>query len=55
MASLSREVEELMEKTVREQINIYKQLREQLVREVARYRIEGSERLASIISESLKE
>lgn len=44
-----------MEKTVREQINIYKQLREQLVREVVRYRIEGSERLASIISESLKE
>lgn len=55
MHGFAREVEELMEKTVREQINIYKQLREQLVREVVRYRIEGSERLASIISESLKE
>jgi DNA-binding transcriptional regulator YhcF (GntR family) len=49
------EVGELREKTVRERIDIYKQLRTQLVREVARYRIEGNDRLASIISESLEE
>ncbi|HEV8405913.1 MAG TPA: hypothetical protein VGQ13_08405 [Nitrososphaera sp.] len=55
MASPSEEVEELREKTVRERIDLYKQLRKQLVREVARYRTEGNDRLASIISESLEE
>ena len=55
MVSPSEEVEELREKTVREQIDLYRQLREQLVREVERYRMEGKDRLAGIISESLKE
>jgi hypothetical protein len=55
MASPSEEVEEIREKTVREQIGLYRQLREQLLHEVERYRSEGNERLASIISESLKE
>ena len=54
MGSLSEEVEEIREKTVREQVDLYKQLREQLVREIKRYRMEGNERLANIISESLK-
>ncbi len=55
MASPSEEVEELRERTVREQVNLYRQLREQLVREIERYRSEGNDRLADIISESLKE
>jgi hypothetical protein len=54
MASPSEEVEELREKNVRERIDVYKQLRRQLVREVARYRIEGNDTLTSIISESLE-
>ena len=55
MASPAQEVEEIREKTVREQIGLYKQLREQLIHEIERYRSEGNERLANIISESLKE
>jgi hypothetical protein len=55
MASPAEEVEELREKTVREQVDLYRQLREQLIREVEKYRTEGNQRLASIISESLKE
>ncbi|AFU59423.1 MAG: hypothetical protein QXX64_02415 [Nitrososphaera sp.] len=55
MASPAEEVEEIREKTVREQIGLYRQLREQLVQEIERYRREGNDRLASIISESLKE
>lgn len=54
MASPSEEVEELREKTVREQIDLYRQLKEQLVHDVGRYRREGNDRLADIISESLK-
>lgn len=53
MASPSEEVEELREKTVREQINLYRQLKEQLVRDAEKYRREGRDRLAGIISESL--
>ena len=55
MASPSEEIEEIREKTVREQVNLYRQLKEQLIHEIERYRSEGNERLASIISESLKE
>ena len=55
MASPSEEVEELRERTVREQLDLYRQLKEQLTGEVERYRKEGNDRLASIISESLKE
>ena len=53
MASPSEEVEEIREKTVREQVDIYRQLKEQLVRESEKYRREGRDRLAGIISESL--
>jgi gas vesicle protein len=55
MASPSEEVEEIREKTVREQVDLYRQLKEQLIHEIERYRSEGNERLARIISESLKE
>jgi hypothetical protein len=55
MTSPAEEVEEFREKTVREQIDLYRQLREQLIHEVEKYRSEGNDRLASIISESLKE
>jgi len=54
MASPSEEVEEFRERNVREQIGLYRQLREQLIHEVERYRSEGNDRLADIISESLK-
>ncbi len=53
MASPSAEVEELRERTVREQLDIYRQLKEQLAGEVERCRKEGYDRSASIISESL--
>jgi len=55
MASPAEEIEEIREKTVREQVSLYRQLREQLVQEIERYRREGNDRLANIISESLKE
>jgi hypothetical protein len=51
----SPEAEELMEENVRGQVNLYRQLREQLMHEVERYRSQGKDRLADIISESLKE
>ena len=51
----SSEVEELREKTVRVQVDLYRQLKEQLVLYVERYRREGNDRLADIISELLKE
>jgi tRNA uridine 5-carbamoylmethylation protein Kti12 len=53
--SSSSEVEETQAMSVREQVSLYRQLREQLVQEVERYRREGKDRLADIISESLKE
>ncbi|HEX7033680.1 MAG TPA: hypothetical protein VF172_11840 [Nitrososphaera sp.] len=55
MVSPSEEVEELREKTVREQMNIYRQLKEHLVHEVERYRSIGNDRLANVIAESLEE
>jgi hypothetical protein len=55
MTSPAEEVEEIREKTVSEQVGIYRQLREHLLREVERYHGEGNERLARVISESLKE
>ncbi|MGI0021211.1 MAG: hypothetical protein ACREAY_12155 [Nitrososphaera sp.] len=55
MASPSEEVEEIREKTVREQVELYRQLKEQLVHEVEKYRSQGNDRLADIISESLRE
>ena len=54
-SSSSSEVEELRARAVREQVDLYRQLREQLVNEVERYQREGNHKLASIISESLRE
>jgi hypothetical protein len=54
-SSSSSEVEELRTRAVREQVDLYRQLREQLVTEAERYQREGNHKLASIISESLKE
>jgi hypothetical protein len=54
-SSSSSEVEELRTRAVREQVDLYRQLREQLVTEADRYQREGNHKLASIISESLKE
>jgi hypothetical protein len=53
--SSSSEIEELRARAVREQVDLYRQLREQLVNEVERYQREGNHKLASIISESLRE
>ena len=50
----SSEVEELRARAVREQVDLYRQLREQLINEVERYQREGNHKLASIISESLR-
>ena len=54
-SSLPSEVEELRTRAVREQVDIYRQLREQLISEAERYQKEGNHKLASIISESLRE
>lgn len=51
----SPEVEETMARNVKVQVDLYRQLREQLVQEVERCRSQGKDRLADIISESLKE
>jgi hypothetical protein len=53
MASPSEEVEELRERTVREQLELYRQLKEQLASDAKRYHREGNDRLAGIITESL--
>jgi gas vesicle protein len=53
--SSSAEVEELRTRAVREQVDLYRQLREQLINEIERYQKEGNHKLASIISESLRE
>ena len=53
--SSSAEVEELRTRAVREQVDIYRQLKEQLINEIERYQKEGNHKLASIISESLRE
>ncbi|HJU95559.1 MAG TPA: hypothetical protein VJ643_05955 [Nitrososphaera sp.] len=49
------EVEELRIRAVREQVDIYRQLRKQLINEAERYQKEGNYKLANIISESLRE
>jgi hypothetical protein len=54
-SSSSSEVEELRTRAVREQVDIYRQLREQLINEVERYQREGNHKLANIISESLSD
>lgn len=54
-SSSSSEVEELRTRAVREQVDLYRQLREQLINEAERYEREGNHKLASIISESLRE
>jgi hypothetical protein len=51
----SSEVEELRTRAVREQVDLYRQLKEQLINEVEKYQREGNHKLASIISDSLKE
>jgi hypothetical protein len=43
-----------MEENVRGQIDLYRQLKEHLIHEIERYRSQGRDRLANIISESLK-
>ena len=53
--SSSAEVEELRTRAVRERVDLYGQLREQLINEIERYQKEGNHKLASIISESLRE
>ena len=54
-SSSSSEVEELRTRAVREQVDLYRQLKEQLTKEVERYQREGNHKLASIISDSLRE
>lgn len=54
-SSASSEVEELRTRAVRERVDLYRQLREQLINEVEKYQREGNHKLASIISESLRE
>ena len=51
----SSEIEELRTRAVREQVDLYRQLREQLINDVGRHQREGNPKLASIISESLRE
>ena len=51
----SSEVEELRTRAVREQVDLYRQLKEQLINEVEKYQREGNHKLASIISDSLRE
>ena len=50
----SSEVEELRTRAVREQVDLYRQLKEQLIKEVEKYQREGNHKLASIISDSLR-
>jgi hypothetical protein len=52
---MASEVEEQMERAAREKADLYRQLKEQLAGDVERYRREGKERLANIISDSLNE
>ncbi|HKZ62384.1 MAG TPA: hypothetical protein VJZ68_08235 [Nitrososphaera sp.] len=55
LSMTSLEVEEIMAINSKEQVDLYRQLRGQLVRDVEKYRREGKYRPASIISDSLKE
>ena len=54
-SSQSSEAEEFRMRAVKEQVDLYRQLRDQLQSEVERYRREGKDSLAKIISESLAE
>jgi gas vesicle protein len=54
-STASSEVEELRTRAVREQVDLYRQLKEQLINEVEKYQREGNRKLASIISDSLRE
>jgi gas vesicle protein len=54
-SAASSEVEELRTRSVREQVDLYRQLKEQLINEVEKYQREGNHKLASIISDSLRE
>ena len=54
-SSSPSEVEELRIRAVREQVDLYRHLREQLINGIERYQKEGNHKLASIISESLRE
>jgi gas vesicle protein len=51
----SSEVEELRTRAIRERVDLYRQLKEQLINEVEKYQREGNHKLASIISDSLRE
>lgn len=51
----SLESTDLQSKAVRERADLYKQLKEQLLAEVARYRQQGKDGLADIISASLND
>jgi hypothetical protein len=51
---LSSEVEELRTRAVKEQVDLYRQLKEQLIKEIEKYQREGNHKLASIISDSLR-
>ena len=55
MPSPSEEVEKLRERAAKEQVDIYQQLKEQPVHDAEKYRSCGDDRLATLISESLKE
>ncbi len=54
-STTSSEVEELRTRAVREQVDLYRQLKEQLINEVEKYQKEGNHKLASIITDSLRE
>ena len=49
------EAEDSRAKGVKERVDLYRQLRDQLTGEVERYRREGNDRLAKIISDSMAE
>ena len=54
-SAASSEVEKLRTRAVREQVDLYRQLKEQLIDEVEKYQREGNHKLASLISDSLRE
>jgi len=51
----SAELNDFQNRAVRQRTDLYRQLREQLLDEVTRYRREGKDTLADIISHSLNE
>ena len=51
----SADSEELQTKAIRERTDIYKQLRSQLLVEIKKYREQGKDNLADIISRSMAE